>query len=179
MPDNATTTEQTVSKALTAIIEEAKRIEENCLFSSKGHFIASRCWDNFNVWMGLPTIILAAVSVALAFTSVFLLAGILSTIVVILSSLTTFLNPKEKANDHLLAGNNYDSLLTKARIFWTVDCVSEFTLLVLTEKLKDLESQKDKLNRECLQIPTWAYKKGKKGIEQGEASYGINNIKSA
>lgn len=168
------TREKTISATKEAIIAEAKRIEENCLYTAKGHFVAAQFWTNFHLWIGIPTVILAAVAgtAALAkFDKNNILAGILSIVVVVLTAITTFLNPKERANAHLTSGNNYDSLLTKARVFWTIECREENSEQVLTEKLKNLSEQRDRLNRECPQVPTWAYKKAKKGIEEGEADY--------
>ena len=37
-----------------------------------------------------------------------------------------------------------------------------------------LFNKRDRLNRGCSQVPTWAYKKAKKGIEEGEADYLID-----
>ena len=177
MPDNLLTSEQVIPKKSEAIIEEAKRMEENCQYSAKGHFVAAQFWNNFSLWIGIPTVILAAISGALAFASIMIFVGIISTVVVVLSSVTTFLNPKERANAHLVAGNNYESLLTRTRIFWTIDCRSEGSEQILTDKLKDIIEQRDKMNRECPQIPTWAYKKGKKGIERGEYQYRVDKAK--
>ena len=178
MPDNILTSEQVVPKTSEAIIEEAKRMEENCQYSAKGHFVAAQFWNNFSLWIGIPTVILAAVSGALAFASIIVFVGIISTVVVVLSSVATFLNPKERSNTHLLAGNNYDTLYTRARIFWTIDCRLEQSEQILTNKLKDLIDQRDRLNRECPQIPIWAYKKGKRGIERGESQYRVDKAKN-
>jgi len=172
-----TTQEETVSKTKEAIIDESKRIEENCLYTAKGHFIAAQFWTNFHLWIGVPTVILAAIAGITAFAKFGennILAGVFSIIVVVLTAITTFLNPKEKANTYLISGNNYDSLLTKARIFWTIDCREENSEQVLTQKLKDLSERRDKLNRESLQVPAWAYKKAEKGIEEGEADYRVD-----
>ena len=90
--------------------------------------------------------------------------------------MTTFLNPNEKASVHLNSGNNYDALQSKVRIFWTIDCWEENSEQVLTNKLKDLSEQRDKLNRGCPQVPSWAYKIARKGIEEGEADYKVDKI---
>lgn len=177
MNKQITTQEEIVSKTKKAIIDESKRTEESCLYTAKGHFVAAQFWTNFHLWIGIPTVILAAITGITAFAKFDennILAGILSIIVVVLTAVTTFLNPKEKANNYLISGNNYDSLLTKTRIFWTIDCREENSEQVLTQKLKDLSEQRDKLNRESPQVPTWAYKKAKKGIEEGEAEYRID-----
>lgn len=177
MTEQATTQEKIISIAKEAIIKEAKRLEENCLYSAKGHLVEARFWSNFHLWIGIPTVILAAVAGTAAlvkFDPNNIIAGILSILVVILTSISTFLNPKDRANIHLVSGNNYDSLLTRVRIFWTIDCWREDSEEILTVKLKELSNEKERLNRECPQIFKWAYKKAKKGIQEGEAEYKVD-----
>ena len=179
MTKQSTTKEEIISFTKEAIIKEAKRIEENSLYSAKGHFVAAQFWTNFHLWIGVPTVILAALagtSALAQFDNHNIIAGILSLIVVVLAAITTFLNPREKARIHLTSGNNYDSLLSRARMFWTIDCRRENSEHLLADKLKDLSEQRDRLNRECPQIPRWAYKRAKKGIEEGEASYEVDKI---
>lgn len=171
------TKERIVSKPLEEIIKEAKRLFENCLYSSKSHFVAADYWSSFHLWIGVPTVILAGISGTLAFAEFQyhnVLAGILAMIVVVLTSITTFLNPKEKAIAHLTAGNNYDSLLTRLRVFWSIDCWNERSEAVLTDKLKTFSAERDRLNRECPQPPKWAYNTGKAGIVGGEADYFVD-----
>lgn len=88
----------------------------------------------------------------------------------------TFLNPNEKVSAHLNAGNNYDSLMNKVRMFWSIDCWRDESEQVLTEKLKYFSEQKDKLNQTCPQIPRWAYNiaKRKRGIKDGEGDYAVD-----
>jgi hypothetical protein len=45
---------------------------------------------------------------------------------------------------------------------------------ILTSRLKDLSEQRERLNRDCPQVPKGAYEKAKKGIEHGEADYKID-----
>lgn len=177
MNKQITTKEETVSRTKKAIIDEAKRIEENCLYTAKGHFVAAQFWRKFNYWIGIPTVVLAAIAGTAAFVKFDknnISAVILSIIVAVLTAINTFLNPQERKSAHLTAGNNYDSLLTKARIFWTIVCRGVESEQVLTERLNFLSEQRDKLNRECSQVPTRAYKKAKKGIEEGEADYWLD-----
>jgi hypothetical protein len=176
-PKQITTAEKPVSISKEAIIEEAKRIYENCLYTSKSHFTAANFWTSFHLWIGIPTVILAGIAGTLAFANFSyhnILAGILSLIIVVLTAVTTFLNPKERANIHLKAGNDYDSLLSRIRIFWTIDCWGEEAEEILTDKLKDFAEQRDGLNRGCPQPPKWAFTKAKKGIEAGEAEYFVD-----
>jgi len=159
------------------IIKEAKRVEEDSLYSAKGHFVAGNFWTNFHLWIGVPNAILAAIAGASAlsqFDNHNIIAGILAIIVTALTAVTTFLNPNEKANSHQKAGNNYNSLRNIARIFCEIDCCREDSDQELTRQLKELAKQRDELNQNSPQIPRWAYKKARKGIEKGEADYRIN-----
>ncbi len=158
------------------IIREAGRIEEDSLFSAKGHFVVADFWVSFHLWIGVPTAVLAAIAGTSAlsqFEKHNIIAGILAIIVAALTAVTTFLNPNEKANSHLNAGNNYNSLRNKARIFCEIDSYGEDSDQEITKQLKELAKQRDGLNQDSPQIPRWAYKKARKGIEEGEADYMI------
>ena len=50
------------------IIDEAKRIEEDCLYSAKGHFEAASKWQKIHRYLGLPAVVLAALSGVSALT---------------------------------------------------------------------------------------------------------------
>jgi len=182
MNDTQTTAERPLPIAKEAIINEAKRIEEDCHYTSKGHFAVAQFWSNFHLWLGIPTVVLASIAGASAlsqFNSSIVIAGVISIVVVVLSTTTTFLNPRERANTHLSAGNNYDSLLSKARIFWTIDCWQNDTDEILTQKLKSLSEERDRLNRECPQVPRFAYLTAKKGIKEGEANHEVDRTKTS
>jgi len=159
------------------LIKEARRVEEDSLYSAKGHFVAANFWTNFHLWIGVPTAILAAIAGASAlshFDDHNVLAGILAIIVTALTAVTTFLNPNEKAASHRNAGNKYNSLRNRARIFGEIDSCGEDSDQEITKQLKELAKQRDELNQDSPQIPRWAYKKARKGIEEGEADYRIN-----
>ena len=171
MVEESTTREKDKSITLEAIISEAKRIEENCLHTSKSHFVVAQFWTKFHLFIGIPTAVLAAIAGMIAFASFKYgnsIAGILSIIVTILSAVATFLNPKECSNTHLTAGNNYDSLLTRVRIFWTIDCRREESIDILSDKLKDFAVERDRLNRDCSQPSKWAYEKAKKELRKAK-----------
>lgn len=160
------------------VIKEAKRVEEDSLYSAKGHFIAASFWTNFRLWIGVPTAILSAIAGASAlsqFDNHNVIAGILAITVTALTAVTTFLNPNEKANAHQSAGNKYNSLRNKARIFCEIDSCGENANQELIKRAKELTKQRDELNQKSPQIPRWAYKKARKGIEEGEADYKVDS----
>lgn len=172
-----TTAERLASQTKEEVIKEAKRIEEGLLYSSKGHFASAHFWGNFHLWIGVPMVLFSAIAGAAAlshFDPNHIVAGVLSITVAALSGVATFLNPNEKVSAHLKAGNSYDSLMNTVRIFWAIDCWGAESDQLLTEKLKFFSEQKDKLNNSCPQIPRWAYRSAKKGIERGEGEYTVD-----
>lgn len=172
-----TTAEKAISKTKDEIIKEAKRIEESLLYSSKSHFAAAHFWTNFHLWIGIPVVLLSAIAGASALSQIdprHIVAGLISIIVVALSGVMTFLNPNERAGTHLNAGNNYDSLMNRIRIFWSIDCWRDDSEQVLTERLKYFSEQKDRLNQSSPQIPRWAYKIAERGIKEGEGDYKVD-----
>lgn len=172
------TSEVAPSQTRQEIINEAARIEESLLYSSKGHFAASEFWSRFHMYLGLPMIVLSTLSGASAFVqfdSHHIVAGWLSLVVAVLSAIMTFLNPNKKVAAHFSSGNAYDALMNKVRIFRVTDCWGRESDHVLTERLKSYSERKSHLNGTSPQIPRWAYKRAKKGIQDGEAAFGVDS----
>ncbi len=159
------------------IINEAKRIEEDSLYSAKGHFYAGQCWVNTNLWLGGIAAVLSAIAGASALSQFDyhnIVAGSLSIIVAGLTAIITFINPNERASVHQKAGNRYNALRNDTRIFYDIE-LSEIDDKKATEDLKKLNDRRNKLNLESHQIPKWAFEKARKGIEEGEAKYKVDN----
>lgn len=172
------TGEREPSKSRVAIINEAQRIEEDSRHSSGGHFAAAHYWSHANYWLGIPNVLAAGLAGASFLSKVDSsgwASGILSLIVLCLSSLMTFLNPHDKASAYLSAGNQYDALMNRARIFHSIDCwKADANDEELAAQLKDMSDKKSKLNESCPQIPRWAYEKAKKRIEAGERTHQVD-----
>ena len=159
------------------IINEANRIEEDSLHSAKGHFCAAQCWVNVNLWLGGISAVLSAIAGASAlsqFDHHNIVAGVLSIIVAGLTGILTFINPNERAAAHHKAGNKYNALRNDVRIFYDLE-VTEIDDKKATDDLKKLNDRRNKLNIDSVQIPKWAFRKGRKGIEDGEAKYQIDD----
>ena len=159
------------------IIKEARRIQEDSLYSAKGHFVAASVWGNVRLFIGLPTAAMAAVAGASAlsdFDSHNVVAGVLAIIVSGLTAMTTFLNPNERASAHLRAGNRFNSLKNAARTFRGIECLGTRPDEDLAGCVKELAKERDRLNEDSAQIPGWAYRWAKRGIEKGEAAYQVD-----
>ena len=161
-----------------AISDEASRIAEDSENSSKGHFEAARRWENVHLWVGIPTTILAAAAGASALASHKILSAALSLLVAISAGVTTFLKPDARAARHLQAGNSYKSLQNNARVFREVQCASRATPKQLTAILQQLSARRNKLNEESPQIPRYAFRAAKAGIDRGEAEYRVDAHKT-
>jgi len=160
------------------LIKEAKRIEEDSLYSSKGHFCAAQFWSNLHLWLGVPTAILAAVagvSALVEFNNHTLIAGLLAMIVSALSAISVFLNPNEKANSHHDAGNQYNALRNSARMFSGIYLDMDGNDESILKEIKEMSEKRNILNQKSPQIPKRAFKKARRGIGEGEADYEVDS----
>jgi hypothetical protein len=158
-----------------ALIIEAKRIEEDAIYSAKGHFEAARAWDHWHLWIGIPTAIVSAIAGVAALSQHSVVAAVLSLVVAASTALVTFLNAKERATHHLRAGNAYKSLQNDARIFRDIECGAGAVPLGDQQcGIRDLNARRNKLNEESPQIPRRAFERARKTIRAGEAKYKVD-----
>lgn len=150
---------------------EAKRIEEDCLYSAKGHFEAASYWKRIHYWIGIPATVLAAITGLALVTDRPGSGAILAVIVAILSGLSTFLNPSEKATAHHSSGTSFNTLKNQVRVFREIDLRTQATSEDLSFRLKSISEARNHLNSVSLQIPRGAFVRARRGIESGEAQY--------
>ncbi|MCU7806885.1 MAG: SLATT domain-containing protein [Candidatus Thiodiazotropha sp. (ex Semelilucina semeliformis)] len=153
---------------------EALRIEEDSTYSSKAHYEAARRWGKIYLWLGIPTAIIAGVSGVSAFEEQTLLAGVAAIIAAALASISTFLNPSEKAQAHYTAGFKFTALKNNARIFREIELNDSNSKNPKSDLLK-LSSERHSINEVSPQIPRWAFEKARKGIEEGESTYAVDS----
>ena len=156
------------------LISEAKRIEEDALYSFKGHHNAAESWKYVHYWVGIPTAILAALGSASAFSEENIIAGVLGIIVASLTALSTFLDPSGKQNNHKASGDAFGVLKNQARLFYEIEISIGSDAHKLQEILKSLALKRDELNSTSPTIPRKAYMKAKKDIESGSNFYQID-----
>ena len=122
-------------------------------------------------WIGIPTALIAGASGVSAFQDEPILAGVLAIIVAALASVSTFLNPQERSENFRKAGAKYGSLRNRARIYREMTLLTDKTHDEKESLLLELTDERDELNESSPQIPTRAFKKARKRIEEGEATY--------
>jgi hypothetical protein len=152
-------------------IKECKRVEEDAVYSSKGHYNAAARWQSIHIWVGLPNATLAAVAGVSAFKEQVILAGVLSILVATIAAIITFLNPERKGSLHNNAAGQYHQLRNQARIFQNITMRRSQDVQHLQQEFETLTDKRDKLNIVSPQIPEWAFKKARIGIEAGEATH--------
>lgn len=158
-----------------SIEREAARVEEDALYSARGHFEASRGWTLAHYSIGVPTAVLAAIASALALSDQTTFAGIVAIAVAALSALSTFLNPSKNAQQHQAAGAAFNEVRNRARLLREIDLRASKDEDGLADSVKSLAARRDELNKASPGIPRWAFKRGRKGIQRGEASYAADS----
>jgi len=159
-----------------AIVTEAKRLEEDTLYSAKGHFEAATRWERFNLAVGLLATVAAALAAVFTLSHNDVVVILLAVLVSISSGVITFLNPNKIAASHHRAGTEYNAIRNKARIFYEIECRSGDATDHLTAELKDMSRQRDGLSVKSPSVPRWAFENARRGIEAGEASYKVDTL---
>ena len=159
---------------IAALRREAERLEEDALYSSKGHFNAEDSWVRRNYWLGVPATILGVVAGATLIKSQPELATAFTLLASLLTGLMTFLKPNERAALHRTAARQFLSLRNQARFFREIELLQSDRLDELTERLKALSAARNELNLKSHSIPRRAFLAARKGIEEGEATHKVD-----
>lgn len=163
-----------LDKQLVALCREAERLEEDAIYSSKGHFNAEDTWVRRNYWLGVPATVLGAVAGATLIKSQPELASIFMLVASLLTGLMTFLKPNERAAMHRAAAGQFLALRNDARFFREIDLLQSDRLDELPERLKVLAATRNELNLKSPSIPRRAFVAARKGIEEGEAVHKVD-----
>ncbi|MGB0833915.1 MAG: SLATT domain-containing protein [Psychrobium sp.] len=157
------------------IISECKRVEEDTEHSFKSHYNAAEFWSNINLFLGLPAALLGAIaggtSAADGAQATVTAAAFLATAFV---TCLTFLKPGVKADAHKNAGDLYQTLRNKTRLFREIELDDSIPDIDAKKKLIALVDRRDELNSIMPTIPRKAYEKAKKDIDAGRAKYAVD-----
>lgn len=161
---------------MAAIRTELSRIEEDAIWTSKGHFNAAGRWSHTHLWIGLPSALLAAVAGASAWKDQPEVAGALAMVSGAMTALLTFLNPQARHAAHQQAGSRFIALRNEARLMRDVELLATPAAAVpdLVARLKDLSGRYGEANAASPLIPRHAYRQTDKGIRQGQARYAVD-----
>jgi hypothetical protein len=160
-----------------AIVKEAKRIEEDTMFSSKEHFIVGHYFRIFNILLSGSSAVAAVVvgtSIMTRADPQGTLTGVLALYVAISSILVLFFKPHDNSLSHKSAGNEYKSIRNEARRLSEIDSISDVTNEELRKSLNILVEKQTRANQCYSLLPDWAHKMAKKRIDEGEATYKVD-----
>ncbi|SFO14040.1 SLATT domain-containing protein, partial [Nitrosospira briensis] len=102
------------------------------------------------------------------------LAGVMSAIVAILTSLMTFLKPSERASIHKGSGDQYLTLRNDARVFREIRLLCACDDQTAIAGMDEFVKRRNELNQASAQVSTKDFLKARDGIDKGEASYRID-----
>ena len=139
-------------------------------YLARGHGGAAR-WRHVHLWIGIPNSIIAAIAGVSAFNDQAFAAGILAVIVAAITAVNTFLNPSDIATTHKACGGEYLSLRNRCRIFCNITMKLNLAESEIQARFEELVTKRDDLNSSSPQIPEWAFKKAKAGIDAGQSTH--------
>jgi len=149
------------------LTKECERIEEDALFSGKGHYNAVGRWRWSHRILGLTSAVgsaVAGIAVLKQWAPGFAIGA--SALATTAAVVLTTLKPSEEADRHQRAGDRYFAIKNRARIF---RCIELITLSadeeMLIPSIKSLSADLDNTRSGAPQIPRRAYEKAKRDIE--------------
>jgi len=157
-----------------SVSKELARIEEDAEYSSKGHYNAAGRWQWAHLGLGLPNAILAGFAGINAFKGNDLWAGSLAICAAAIAAALTFLNPGDRSSAHKRSAGEYHTLRNRSRIFRTIVLGTLTEPKEITARFEELSQRRDELNATCPQIPSWAFKAARRGIEEGESRHRVD-----
>jgi len=158
----------------TAIQDELQRIEEDCIHSGKAQFNAGVRWGRYHLFLGVPAVILSALAGTAFFKNQADIAGIMSTIVAILTALSTFLKPSERASSHKGSGDQYLTLRNDARVLRTVKLDAACDDASAISSLDEIIKRRNELNQASAQPARRDFELARQGIDEGEAAHRVD-----
>lgn len=164
------------------LIEEARKLAVDTLYSEKGHFAAAQRWRTAHLWLGIPASLLAAAAGAAFFEGTLgqWFPGLLAFGASALSAISTFLNCSSRATQHQLAGVQYGKLRRRIRQFVQVQAkLADADEVILAKSLTELTEEVGKTQSESPPIPPHAAKTAIAEIARGSANYTDAELLSA
>jgi len=157
------------------IVNEAKRIETDALFSFKGCFNAAASWDKIYLRLGCFVAVTSVIAGSIVLSDILNEGDIIAAFMALgsgmLAAVSTFLEPQKKANIFRKSGADYKYLRDRARTLYEVKAKTDITIENLIIDLEALQQVSYQLSKDSPVIPNWAFRTARKGIDSGEADY--------
>ena len=157
-----------------AIRQELERIEEDCIHSGKSHFNAHERWSGYHYWLGIPAVILSSIAGLAFFKDYPEIGGAIASVVAVLTALSTFLKPYERAASHKSSGDQYLSLRNDTRVFRQIRLESVCDDQAAIDGLDEFTKRRNELNQASPQFSTKDFRTARDGIDAGESTHAVD-----
>jgi hypothetical protein len=157
-----------------AFSAELSRIEEDCIHSAKAHFNAGARLGCLHWMLGGSAAVASALAGASLFADFPIISGVLALVAAVLTSLVTFLKPSERAAKHQDAGNQYLAVRGEARRLRLLFLPQWQNADDARDAVESVAERHSDLNRAALPFTRGDFEKARKGIDEDEASYAID-----
>lgn len=164
------------NKFTKAIMDEAHRLEEDCKYSSKGHFNSSSLWSLMHYTLGISAACFAAISILSPwpdFLSGYFSPQASAMLAALSASILTFVNPGQYIDAHKNSAEKLNAVKSQFRRLREIDCLAGDA----TDHraiLDDLCNNKDRINANAPKVLWFAYQLARLGIWMGEADHAID-----
>lgn len=157
------------------IIKEARRLEEDILYSSKARFAMSNFWYYIHAAFGIIVIAGSILFGALSFANLNWVVdiNILSLIVIVISMLQVFFNPFEQSRINKNLGDEYNKLKQEIIFFYNVE-MCDNDLNENKCKIKEFAEIKSSIDYKSSPILGCFYNWAKKSIEKEEYKHEVD-----
>ena len=151
--------------------DELRRLEGLCLIAAERHYAAETPWYHLNYWLGIPSMMISAITGASAFSKFenheWVTAGI-ALIAAGLAALLTFLDPFKRASVHHTTGRGFEALYHAAGRLVRLETPAETARVdALEKKLAELTLKFDELLQSSPALPGRAYAIAEKKLISG------------
>ena len=162
------------SSTKAAISDELERIEEDCIHSSKAQFNAGARWARYHLGLGVPAVLLSGLAGTAFLRDQPEIAGAMSMAVALLTALSTFLKPSERASSHKSSGDQYLTLRNDARVLRMIKLEASFDDAAAVANLDEITKRRNELNQASAQASRSDFVKARQGIDEGEAGHRVD-----
>jgi len=161
----------------TLLEDEAKRLEEDLLWSMVANFQIATYWRVLHWIVGIPSVIIAAATgVAAVKAGNPDLIAILAVVSAVFGALSTFMNPQRSAREFHNSGVRCSALRGKLRRYWQIDVArAELSDETLRKSLEKLAEEKSHLMETTPHTGGLAYWMAHRSIAKGHNKHLVDS----
>lgn len=146
------------------VLKEARRIEEDALYTYKAHYNTSDKFSRWHYRVGILSVVASSLSPLPCFQDWNWLLIIFAVIAAVSAGILTFVKPDENSALHKKFAGQYHTLRNDIQVFCEVE-LTGLTEEDATLRLKEFNDRRNQLNEEAPTCGRRSYEKAKYDIE--------------